>query len=82
MDMSETCNSNNLWIAFQKVRSENKDATANIMWFSRKRDEALTPENYLYFNQQVCKFIKEQSNLQIQETSLFLELQNCFPEYK
>lgn len=80
--MSEPCNVNDLWIAFQKVRSENKDATANIMWFSRKRDEAMSAENYLYYNQQVCKFIKEQSDLQIQETSLFLELQKCFPEYK
>ena len=71
-----------LWNEFQQVRADNKDATANIMWFSRKRDESLNAPDYLYFNQQVCKFIREQSDLQIKETNLFLELQKIYPEYK
>ena len=71
-----------IWNNFQQVRADNRDANANIMWFTRKRDEATTPENYLYYNQQVCNFVKEQSDLQIKETGLFLELQSLFPQYK
>ena len=71
-----------LWKEFLKIRSDNKDAAANIMWFSRKRDDALTPADYLYYNQQVCKFIREQSDIQIKETNLFLELQKFYPDYK
>jgi len=71
-----------LWKEFQKIRSDNKDAAANIMWFSRKRDDALTAADYMYYNQQVCKFIREQSDIQIKETNLFLELQKFYPDYK
>lgn len=82
MEMSEETDVTNLWKNFQKIRIDNRDASANIMWFTRKRDEAMNPQDYLYYNHQVCKFVREQSDLQIQETSLFLELQKMYPEYK
>jgi len=71
-----------LWEEFQKIRDENKDAAANIMWFTRKRDDAVDAPNYFYYNQQLCKFIREQSDIQMKETDLFLKLQNFYPEYK
>lgn len=64
------------WQEFQHVRSKVRDLSDNVTWFSRKRDESQTPEDYVHFSRECNRTIKEQSDLMARETELYFAVCN------
>lgn len=51
-----------LWRDFCQARSLMRDHADHARYFERKRDEACTPEDYVYFSEQCNKAIGDQSD--------------------
>jgi hypothetical protein len=50
-----------LWREFLESRALARDHSAHVDWFQRKRDEALSAEDYVFFSDECHKAIAEHS---------------------
>jgi hypothetical protein len=63
-----------VWVEFMEIRSMCRDLLATANWMARKRDEAMRPDDYVYFSQECNKFLAEHSNAVNKENQLHFEL--------
>ena len=63
-----------LWTEFVTVRAKARDLKAYVKWYGRKRDEAQTPEDYVYYAHQCNATIREMSECVRRENELHFEI--------
>jgi len=63
-----------LWAEFVTVRAKARDLKAYVKWYGRKRDEAQTPEDYVYYAHQCNATIREMSECVRRENELHFEI--------